>query len=481
MKKIGLFLGLSIFAVLLLLPPLGGLSVEAWRVLAIAAVMLVWWVSEAVPIPVTALLPMVLLPALQVYDMKTAAAPYASPIVFLFMGGFMLALAMEKWNLHRRIALTIVRLTGTNANGIILGFMLATGFLSMWISNTATAVMMLPIAVSVVDLLSPRQTDEPLTPGVRAFGISIMLGIAYAANIGGTATLVGTPPNVVFSGFIKNTYGIEVSFATWLSFAFPFALALLLITYLLLTRFLFPNGLGRFSGGTALIEEELQQLGPITFSEQRTLVVFALTALAWIFRSPLNGLLGLTGEAIQLSDEMIAIFATVALFLLPSNWQQGDFLLSWSDTSRLPWGILLLFGGGLSLADALKAVGLIDLIGNQFTGLDTTGFWVIIGLTTVSLFLTEVMSNVALVTVFLPVVGAVAVGMGLDPILLCIPVTLAASCAFMLPMSTPPNAIVFASGKLQITDMARAGIWLNLVAIILIGILAQWVLPWVLG
>ena len=302
MKKTGLFLGLAIFAVLLLLPPLGGLSAPAWRVLAIAAVMLVWWITEAVPIPVTALLPMVLLPALQIYDMKTAATPYASPIVFLFMGGFMLALAMEKWNLHRRIALTIVRLTGTNANGIILGFMLATGFLSMWISNTATAVMMLPIAVSVVDLLSPRQTDQPLTPGVRAFGVSIMLGIAYAANIGGTATLIGTPPNVVFSGFIKNTYGIEVNFATWLSFAFPFALTLLLITYLLLTRFLFPNGLGRFSGGTALIQEELQQLGPITSSEQRTLLVFALTALAWIFRSPLNVLLGLSGEAIQVSD-----------------------------------------------------------------------------------------------------------------------------------------------------------------------------------
>jgi sodium-dependent dicarboxylate transporter 2/3/5 len=481
MKKIGLFLGILIFVGMLFMGTAFGLPVPAWRVLAIAALMLIWWISEAVPIPVTALLPMVLLPALQIYKMDEAAAPYASPIVFLFMGGFMLALAMEKWNLHRRIALNIVRITGTNANGIILGFMIATAFLSMWISNTATTVMMLPIGVSVIDLLRDgREKDIVSSPGNRAFAVSLMIGIAYAANIGGTATIVGTPPNVVFAGFIERTYDIQISFATWITFAFPFALVLLMITYVLLTRFIFRNGLGTFAGAQQLIRTQLKELGTITLAEKRTLVVFVCTALAWIFRTQINTFLGLTkGDGLlELTDPMIAIFATVALFIFPVNWKDEQFLLDWSDTQRLPWGILLLFGGGLSLADALNAVGLIDLIGAQFSDANVTGFWIILGLTAVSLFLTEIMSNVALVTVFLPVVGAVALGMDISPLLLCIPVTLAASCAFMLPMSTPPNAIVFASGHLRIADMVKAGLWLNLIAIALITALSQWVLPW---
>lgn len=481
MKKIGLFLGIIIFMGMLLSGTAFGLPVPAWRVLAIAALMLIWWISEAVPIPVTALLPMVLLPALQIYTMDEAAVPYASPIVFLFMGGFMLALAMEKWELHRRIALNIVRITGTNANGIILGFMLATAFLSMWISNTATTVMMLPIGVSVIDLLRDgRDNDLASSAGNRAFAVSLMIGIAYAANIGGTATIVGTPPNVVFAGFIERTYQTQISFATWIAFAFPFALVLLLVTYGLLTRLIFRNGLGSFAGAQQLIRTQLKALGAITLAEKRTLIVFTCTALAWIFRTQINTLLGLSkGDGLlELTDPMIAIFATIALFLFPVNWKKEQFLLDWSDTQRLPWGILLLFGGGLSLADALKAVGLIDLIGAQFSDANVTGFWIILGLTAVSLFLTEIMSNVALVTVFLPVVGAVALGMNISPLLLCIPVTIAASCAFMLPMSTPPNAIVFASGHLRIADMAKAGLWLNLIAIALITALSQWVLPW---
>jgi sodium-dependent dicarboxylate transporter 2/3/5 len=415
--------------------------------------------------------------------MEQAAAPYASPVVFLFMGGFMLALAMEKWNLHRRIALRIVHFTGTNANRIILGFMLATAFLSMWISNTATTVMMLPIAISVISLLGASAQDSKAKTGSHIFAISLLIGIAYAANIGGTATIVGTPPNVVFSGFIERTYEVSVSFATWMAFAFPFALILLLLTYYMLTRFLFRNGLGRFQGAQELVANELTKLGTISLSEQRTLLVFVLTALAWIMRQQINMILGLSkadGD-IVLTDHMIAIFATLALFVIPSGDQPNEKLLDWPDTTMLPWGILLLFGGGLSLADALEHVGLIDSIGAQFQGLESSGFWIILGLTTVSLFLTEIMSNVALVTVFLPVVGAVAVGMGLDPLLFCIPVTLAASCAFMLPMSTPPNAIVFASGKLRIADMVKAGLWLNLIAIVLIALLTQWVLPLIFG
>lgn len=477
MKKTGLFLGIGFLLLTLLTTAPSALSTDAWHVIGIAGLMLFWWITEAVPIPVTSLLPIVLLPALQIYGMKTAAAPYASPVVFLFMGGFMLALAMEKWELHRRIALKIVNITGTNANGIVLGFMLATAFLSMWISNTATTVMMLPIAVSVISLLTSKQNNN--TKGHKAFAISLMIGIAYAANIGGTATLVGTPPNIVFSGFLSESYGIEVDFSSWMLMAFPFAALLLLITFYILTKLLFPNRLGHFEGAQALIESKIAELGKMGIAERRTLMVFVATALAWIGRKQINALLGLSKKAgdIELTDHMIAIFATLAIFLIPAGSKKKQALLQWQDTEKLPWGILLLFGGGLSLANALKHVGLIELIGEQFQGISSTGFFIILGLTAVSLFLTEVMSNVALVTVFLPVVAAVATGMDINLLLLCIPVTLAASCAFMLPMSTPPNAIVFASGKIQIKDMVKAGLVLNTIAIVLIAILAQWVIP----
>jgi sodium-dependent dicarboxylate transporter 2/3/5 len=479
MKKVGLFLGPLLCILLLLLPVPDGLSTNAWRILALAALMLAWWITEAVPIFVTALLPMVLTPLLQVADMKTAAAPYANPVVFLFMGGFMLALAMERWNLHRRIALNLVRLTGTNANGIILGFMIATAFLSMWISNTATTVMMLPIALSVVDLLTRKGERRPMSPGQRAFAVSLMLGIAYAANIGGTATIIGTPPNVVFAGFIRDTYGFEVSFAQWMALGLPFAVFLLAITYLVLVQVLFRNGLDRFADARDLIGEELAALGPMGKGEARTLAVFIVTALAWIFRAQLNQLLGLDAGAgdITLSDHMIAVLASILLFVVPENWTDNRFLLQWRDTEKLPWGILLLFGGGLSLAASLEAVGIIGLIGDQFANLQTIGFWIILGLTAVSLFMTEVMSNVALVTVLLPVVGGIAVGLDMEPLFFCIPVTLAASCAFMLPMSTPPNAIVFASGHLRILQMARAGLILNIITIMCIALLTQYVLP----
>ncbi len=475
-KKIGLFIGPALFLMLLQFsPPSPALSENAWRVIAMAVFMLVWWVTEAVPLAITSILPIILLPMLGVMDSKAAAAPYANPVVYLFMGGFMIALAMERWNLHRRIALNIVRITGTNANGIVLGFMLATAGLSMWISNTATTVMMLPIALSVIDLL--KKSGEALSEkGIRFFALSMMLGIAYAANIGGTATIIGTPPNVVFAGFIQETYQMEVSFASWMSFGLPFALILLLLTYFFIVKVLYPNKLGKFEGAQQLIEQEVLALGQISKAEKRVLVIFVATALLWMFRSPLAKATGL-----PLSDEGIALTATIALFITPLNFSKAEFVLNWEDTSKLPWGILLLFGGGLSLANALKETGLIDLIGAQFESLDQVGLLVILGLTAVSLFLTEIMSNVALVTIFLPVVGAIALGMGIDPLLVCIPVTLAASCAFMLPMSTPPNAIVFASGYLKVSQMVRAGFILNILSILFIAILATYVLGWILG
>lgn len=471
-KKIGLFLGPGLMIFLLALPTPGVLSVEGWKVIAMAAFMLTWWVTEAVPLPVTALLPIICLPMLGVSDMRTAAAPYASPIVFLFMGGFMIAVAMERWSLHRRIALNIVKRTGTNANRIVLGFMLATASMSMWISNTATTIMMLPIALSVIDLLTQKNDRQYPILGIRNFALSIMLGIAYSANIGGTITIIGTPPNVVFAGFIRQTYDYDVGFAQWMAVGLPFATILIAITYWFITKVLHPNRLGEFRGAQQVIHSELEKLGRITKEEKRTLVVFVATALCWIFRSLINKIPGL-----NLSDAGIAMLATIAVFVVPVNFKEGKFILEWKDTEKLPWGILLLFGGGLSLADAMAQTGIIDLIGAQFGGYGQLGFWVILGLTAVSLYLTEVMSNVALVTIFLPVVGGIAVGMGIDPLHVCIPVTLASSCAFMLPMSTPPNAIVFASGYVRVADMVKAGFLLNIITVLLVVAIITLLIP----
>lgn len=472
-KRIGLFAGPLLFILVLLIPAPSGFSPEAWRVLAVAIFMLSWWVTEAVSLSVTALLPIVLLPFLQVKPIAEASAPYASPIVFLFMGGFMIALAMERWNLHRRIALNIVRITGTNANGIILGFMLATAALSMWISNTATTVMMLPIALSVIGLLRKTGTADVSDVRMRNFALSMMLGIAYAANIGGTATIIGTPPNVVFAGIMSKEFGVEVTFARWMILGLPFAGLMLAITYFFLVRILHPNRLGAFEGAQEIIQEEVDELGPITTGEKRTLAVFITTALLWIFRANLVKLL----PFLSLSDAGIAMLATVVLFVVPVDWHRGIFVLKWSDTEKLPWGILLLFGGGLSLAGALSDTGIIDMIGDSFSGVDRASFLIILGLTAVSLYLTEIMSNVALVTIFLPVVGAIALGTGIDLLQVAIPVTLASSCAFMLPMSTPPNAIVFASGYITVPNMVRAGFILNIIAIALTAVVAKWVIP----
>lgn len=379
---------------------------------------------------------------------------------------------MERWNLHRRIALNIVGWTGTNADGIILGFMLATGFLSMWISNTATTLMMLPIALSVVGLLVHRRPDAG-TKGVRNFSLCLMLGIAYAANVGGVATLIGTPPNVVFKGILKKNFDIEVSFLDWSLVALPFTVVMLFATYFFLVKILYPNGLGRFQDARRVIDEEVEKLGKPSTGEKRTLAIFVSTALLWIFGALLNEV----NPWFKISDEIVALLAAVAMFVVPVNFKKGEFVLEWQHTEKLPWGILLLFGGGLSLAGAMASTGIVDLIGQQFAGVQNAKFLVILGLAAVSLFLTEVMSNVALVSIFLPVVGGVAVAAGIEVTHLALPVTVAASCAFMLPMSTPPNAIVFASGYVSISQMVKAGLVLNLITILLVAVIARTLLP----
>lgn len=466
-KKIALVLGPLIWLATFFLANQAD-SPELVKMTGIALWMMLWWITEVVPIFVTALLPMVLFPSLGLFSLKETFAPYANPIIFLFMGGFIIALAMEKRKLHIRIALNLIKITGTKPTGIILGFSLATAFLSMWISNTATTVMMLPIAMSVMELL--RQNDN--TREYKKFGLALMLSIAYSANIGGTMTLIGTPPNVVFAGFMLDRYNIEVGFGQWMLIGVPFGLALLAMTYFLLTKVIIKIQLPKIDGAKKLIALELSGLGKMKKAEKMVLMVFVLTASLWMFKSQVNDIV--FGSKV-LSNTSIAMLGGLLMFCLPVNLSSGEFILKWKAMKDLPWGILLLFGGGLSLAGGLESVGAIDLIGNYVAHNLNTSVWVlVIGLATLSLFATEIMSNVALVTVLLPVVMGVGDQMGVSPFELAIPVTLAASCAFMMPISTPPNAVVYSSGQVMVGQMMRVGIVINLVTIVILSSLVYW-------
>lgn len=466
LKLFSIALGLSLFFIFYAFNPLS-LTPEASKVMAVAVMMLAWWLSEALPMPLVALLPIILFPLLNVMKIEQAARSYGSPVVFLFLGGFMLGLAIEKWNLHRRIALSIVKLTGTGANRIILGFCIATGFLSMWLSNTATTMMMFPIAASVVALMEGQKI-----PGgnVRNFSTALMLSLAYASNIGGIGTLIGTPPNVVFRGIIEEKYGYEVGFMDWMMICMPLAAILIAVTYFTLIL-CFPNRMGKSEESARLIADELRALGPVSGAQKKVTAIFVGTALCWIFRDQLNQLLQWVHPGVRLDDTIIALLGTFALFFTPNDLEKDEFILEWKDTSRLAWGVLLLFGGGLCLADALEGTGLIALTGMQIA--DVAGadpLLLMCLLTLAAIFLSELLSNVALVTVFVPVVCGVADAMGVNPLFYAVPVTLGASCAFMLPMGTPPNAIVFAGGKIKMSQMASAGFILNLVSGLLISL-----------
>ncbi len=470
-RKIG-FLSGPLLCVLLLFLPFELINDRIDPVIAVAVWMIVWWITEAVSISVTALIPLVIFPLLGIGELDAVASNYAHPIVFLFFGGFVIALALEKVQLHKRIALSILKITGTKANGIILGFMIATALMSMWISNTASTVVMLPIAVTVIQLLI--DDADGFTKKDRNFSLSIMLGIAFSANIGGMSTLIGTPPNSVMLAFLENSYQIDIGFFQWMKMGVPFAVVLLTITYLCITRVFYPNRLGRIGGSDAIIQKELDALGPMSKSEKVVMGIFICTALAWMLRSTLNGLL----TNIQLSDTTISVIAALAMFTVPLDINRGKFPLSWSDTARLPWGILILFGGGLALASGLSQSGFIDLIGNYISAQDDWSIWVVTAvLIFLMLFMTELMSNVALVTILVPLVVGIAIGMDVPILQMVIPVTLASSCAFMLPMATPPNAIVFASGHVRVDQMARIGILLNLISVGLLFALAYYVVP----
>ena len=469
-KKVGLFLG-PVFFLLILLWPQPLLSTQGDAVIAVALWMVTWWLTEAVSISVTALLPLLLFPLLDIMPIAEVGNNYGSPIIFLFFGGFVMALALEKVNLHRRIALNSIRITGTTPNKVVLGFMIATASLSMWISNTATAVVMLPIAMSVIKLLI--DDVDGFTKKDRNFAVSVLLGIAFSANAGGIATVIGTPPNSILIGLLENEYQIEISFLKWMVFALPFSIIMIGLSYITLVHLIFPSKGLNFSASNEVIQEELRKLGPTRSKEKMVLGIFAVTVSLWIFRTLINSVF----PSLGLSDTMISMFAAISLFAVPFNLKKGDFILDWKDTEKLAWGILILFGGGLALAKGMSVSGIVDQVSQSIAAgnfsITATASLLIL----LMLFMTELMSNVALVAVLAPVVAGIAIGLGIPMVYLLIPVTMASSCAFMLPMATPPNAIVFASGFIEVKDMVKAGILLNLVAVLILIGLFEYIIP----
>lgn len=475
-RKIGLFLGPLLFFITLFFFKPEGLSAEGTAIAASTIWIAVWWITEAVPIPVTSLLPLVLFPLTGGLAAGDTASAYGSETIFLFMGGFMIALTMEKWNLHRRIALTIISVIGSNTDRIVLGFMVATGFLSMWISNTATAMMMVPIGLAIIYQFTDSLKDDPTidtTPENFTFGKALMLGIAYSASLGGISTLIGTPPNTLLAGAINEMYGIELSFAKWMVFGVPLAWTFLFIAWFYLVKIAFPTRVKTIPGGQKVIDKQKDELGSASTEEILVLIVFFLAAFSWITRS------FFLNEFIPgLSDGVIAIAFAVLLFIIPSKNKPGDFLLDWDTAVKLPWGILLLFGGGLAIAAGFVSSGLSEWIGSQLTGLQGVSLIVVIAsVAGLVIFLTEITSNTATASMMFPIMAALSVALGFHPYALMIAAAVAASCAFMLPVATPPNAVVFGSGYLRIPDMAKAGFILNLLGIVIVTAAIYFLLP----
>ncbi len=489
-QQVGLVLGPALFTGFLLFPPFD-ISSSANAALASTLWIAAWWITEAIPIPVTSLLPVVLFPLTGIVDVAGATAPYADPVVFLLLGGFLLALGIERWNLHRRIALTVVSLVGVRADRLLLGFMVATAFLSMWISNSATAMLMVPIGTAIIVSvgtvdehepgLSEGYDDDELVVGLRTdpndrpatdFGLALMLGIAYSASIGGAATLIGSPPNAVLAGVAESRLDVQISFLDWLVFAGPLSIVFLFVTWLLLVKLLRPEiPLGR--GAVTVIRAQREELGAISRGERRVLAVFTLVAAGWLLRpfvlQPLFP---------AITDTVVAIVGGVLLFVIPADYENREFLLDWSDTKRLPWGVLLLLGAGFSLANGFQESGLDTVIAEGLAGIAGVPVVVLIlVIATVVVFLTEVTSNTATATVFMPIMISLGLTLSVSPLMLMATAALAASMAFMLPVATPPNAVVFGSGYVTIPQMSRIGLWLNLLGIVAIIVLTYLWLP----
>jgi len=469
-KSIFLISGPLLFIILQYFDPPVGMPASAYSLLSITLWMALWWVTESVPISVTALLPIILFPLTGVVDLETTTASYGHKYIFLYMGGFMLAIAIEKWNLHKRIALNIIKIIGTDVSKIILGFMVATAFLSMWISNTATAVMMLPIGMSIVAQLQDNpdtEEDENLL-----FGKALMLSIAYSASIGGMATLIGTPPNLVFAGYVEEVYKIDITFLQWLKFGLPIAIPLLVIAWIYLTQFAFKFKQKEFPGGKQEINRLLAAIGPMRREEKLVSLIFVLTAFCWITRSFI-----LQRFLPAIDDTIIAMVAGVLLFVVPAS-DVKERLITWEDAVKLPWGIILLFGGGMALAAGFQITGLASWLGAQMSMLEGLSLIVLVLVVIASVnFFTEFTSNLATTAMLLPILAPIAISLNINPYILMVSCTIAASCAFMMPVATPPNAVVFGSGYLRIPDMIKSGIWMNILSILFLTVMVYYVLP----
>ncbi len=471
LKQFGLVLGPLLFTFTLLFFKPQGLSPEGIAVLATTLWVAIWWIFEVVPIAVTAMLPIILFPITGAMELSTTTAAFGHKYVFLYIGGFILAIAIEKWNLHKRIALTVINIIGTSVSRIILGFMLATAFLSMWISNTATTVMMLPIGMAII--LQLKDNPETKEDENEIFGKALMLAIAYSASIGGVATLIGTPPNLIFAGILEEQYNIEMTFSKWIIYGLPISITLLFICWKYVTTIAFKFKQKDFPGGKAEIKRLLKNLGKISYEEKTVLTVFCITAFLWITRSFLISKL-----IPAIDDTIIAMASATILFILPTKNRKEKKIINWESAVKLPWGILLLFGGGLALAEGFKTSGLAQWIGSQITQFENLSLFALLFVLIFAVnFLTEITSNLATTAMLLPIIAPIALVLDVHPFTLMVGITVAASCAFMLPVATPPNAIVFGSGYLKIPDMMKTGIWMNIISIILIALITYYLLP----
>ncbi|WP_257265245.1 DASS family sodium-coupled anion symporter [Endozoicomonas sp. ONNA2] len=467
----GFLLGIALQLFTLMVDPPAGMNEMAWRCAGLAMMMAVFWSVEILPTAITALLPLIMSPMLGLASIDKAAIPYAHPVIFLFMGGFVLGLAMERWNLHSRIALKIMMIMGTGEKRLVLGFMTATGLISMWVSNTATTIMLLPIGLSVITMIR-RQGKMS-----QGFPVALLLAIAYGASIGGFGTLIGTPPNALLVAFLQEQYGIQIGFARWLIIGLPASIILLAITGIWLGYFGYRLRGEENHVVTESIKEQQKKNGAMSGPQKGVTAIFLLTAVAWIVRPWLSDVF----PSLLLSDTMIALISTVLLFIMPASWKKLEFLMNWKEMQRLPWDVLLLFGGGLSLAAMIRTTGLAQWIAGSLNILgDVPPLMAIALVVSIIIFLTEVTSNTATTAAFLPPLGALATSLGMDPAVLAIPAAIAASCAFMLPVATPPNAIVYGSGMLPIRNMVRSGMVLNLAGIVIITLLSHWLVKFII-
>jgi len=461
----------ALISTLLFAPP-EGLSIAGWRTAGVAVLMAAFWIGESIPIPATALLPLVLFPALGLADIGAAAAPFANPVIFLFLGGFLIALAMQRWNLHRRVAIALLARLGTRPPAIVGGVLLASALISMWVSNSATALMMLPIALSVVQLVPAR--DRAL-PQLRDFSTVLMLAVAYGATTGGMGTLIGTPPNALLAAYMSDVHEFTIGFGQWMLIGVPVVAIALPCVYLVLTRFMFKLGAEELPGMGEMIASEQARLGGFSRGEIAVAIVFTLTAAGWVLQPLIAPLIPLV------SDTTIAMTGALLLFMIPIDLRRGEFVLSWDDARELPWGVLLLFGGGLSLAGNIDRHGLSTYLGGLAGGLDLP-IVLVLGITAFGiLMLTELTSNTATAATFLPITAALAIGLGQNPLLFTVPTALAANCSYMLPVGTPPNAIVYGSGLVPLPQMARAGVLLNVLLVPILVMLLLLLGPFVFG